>query len=177
MGSALLGQNKIWSTLSTFIYNNEECVIWLTLDHFHWKLIPLFIVYKLKGMNHCQIHNLYIKLFKEISLVWVRTIVVYFVPFRPERTENLVPVCKPVRDTSHFTSGKISGCFDRKVYFGQITFLVFIFIFFSTLLLLPSSFYFLLSSSSFFFPPNSLSLYLFFTIFFLVEVQAFTWCY
>jgi hypothetical protein len=47
---------------------------------------------------------------KKISII---SIVVYSVPFGPERTENLVPVCKPVQDTPHSISGKISGCFGQ----------------------------------------------------------------
>jgi hypothetical protein len=41
----------------------------------------------------------------EADLLVVPTIVVYSIPFRLERTENLVPVCKPVRDTPPFHLG------------------------------------------------------------------------
>jgi hypothetical protein len=41
--------------------------------------------------------------------------VVYSIPFRPERTENLVPACKPVRDTPMFHLGQNFGLF-RPLY-------------------------------------------------------------
>ena len=50
--------------------------------------------------------------FLAVFVGWsMTTNVVHSVPFRPEQTENLVPVCKPVRDNPHSTSGKISECF------------------------------------------------------------------
>ena len=41
----------------------------------------------------------------------VRHIVVYSIPFRLEWTENLVPVCKPVRDNPPFHLGSNFGMF------------------------------------------------------------------
>jgi hypothetical protein len=69
-----------------------------------------------------------------------KTKVVYSVPFRPEQTENLVPVCKPVRGNPPFhlrlnfeVFRVISGVSD---HFGQFTFWrIFFFSLFSTSLI------------------------------------------
>ena len=69
------------------------------------------------------------------------TRVVYFVPFRPERAENLIPVCKPIRDNPPFHLGLnfgvfrpfwwILGCFWPIWAFQPVCFLGdFVFIFF-----------------------------------------------
>jgi hypothetical protein len=61
-------------------------------------------------------------------------IVVYSVLLWSEKTENLVPVYKPVRDTPHSISGKLSGCFSvfRPVCIFRLKYFYgFLFLFFS----------------------------------------------
>ena len=48
----------------------------------------------------------------------VESNVVYSVSFRPERTENLVPACKPVRGTPMFHLGQNFGLFRPEYFFG-----------------------------------------------------------
>ena len=66
------------------------------------------------------------------------TIVVYSVPFRPERTENLVPVCKPVRDTPPFHLGQNFGLFRPVSLFRLDYFFGFWFLFFFSVLSQPA---------------------------------------
>ena len=64
----------------------------------------------------------------------VKRNVVYSVPFRPEWTENLVSICKPIRGNPPFHLGSNFGCFESfrvfrwvSGHFGQFTFWEFFF--------------------------------------------------
>ena len=78
----------------------------------------------------------------------LRPNVVYSVPFRPKRTENLVPTCKPVRGTPMFHLGQNFGLF-RPVSAGicnsaRILFWLLIFFFSASSVLLRPFFFFFL---------------------------------
>ena len=109
----------------------------------------------------------YHKFNQQNSYLCGETIVVYYVLFRPKRTENLIPICKPVRDNPPIPSRVkfqgVSVCFSRFGEFRSVSagmcisvgllFWFFFILFFSLL-----SFFSALSSSSFFFFPFSAQL-------------------
>ena len=78
---------------------------------------------------------------QHLNSITKHTRVVYSVPFRPERAENLIPVCKPIRDNPPFHLGLnfgvfrpfwwILGFFGRYGHFSRFAFWGILFLFFS----------------------------------------------
>jgi hypothetical protein len=94
-------------------------------------------ILRIEHESRCQSIECHSTRSVSVTVTLIRN-VVYSVPFQPERTENLVPSCKPVRDTPMFHLGQNFGLF-RPVYVIRPEYFFGFFFFF---LLLSFSFFF-----------------------------------